>query len=97
MRVCLVIFLGINKLPKKYPFLRKLYNKIHLEGAPQGSVQFVRHGYTLTDSPNLTLIHYLGDDSCVQQFPHCNRKADDQNFARTCPSVLKTICTIYLN
>ena len=82
---------GNHKLPKKDLFLRKLYNKIHLEGAPQGSDQFVRHGYTLIDSPNLTLVHYLGDDSCVQQFPHGNRKADDQNFARTCPSVLNQI------
>ena len=38
-----------------------------------------------------TLIHYLGDHSAAIDFPHGNRKNDENVHVRTCPSVLKAV------
>ena len=38
------------------------------------------------------LIHYLGDEKCVQDFPHGNqRKCPEQNYVQQCPSLRKKI------
>ena len=73
------------------PYLRKLYSKIHRSGDPRGSNQFLRHGYSLLERPELCLIHYIGDESAFQPSTHGNKKHDQQNYTRTCPSVMKEI------
>ena len=52
---------------------------------------FRRFSYSLPGD-NRTLVHYLGDNSDLLPFPHGN-STSDQQYVRTCPSVLKAITT----
>ena len=40
---------------------------------------------------NLTLIHYLGDETAATAIPHGNSKHHERGYTRSCPSVLRTL------
>ena len=47
--------------------------------------------YQLLDSQHYTIIHYIGDQSLISQFPHRNANTSNRNFVRTCPSTMQKI------
>ena len=80
---------GVHKLPKRNPQVLKSYFQI---ATPQGaSPEFVRHSYELIPSNGLVLIHYLGNETAANKFPHGNVKHHTREHIRTCPSVLKDL------
>ena len=69
-----------RKLLKTEPVICKTYfNYMTGKGVQK---EFKRYAYTINDrASNLTLIHYKGDDSIVNENPH----------VRTCGSVLREL------
>ena len=72
--------------------VRKLY---FLARVPEGKTfQFQRHAYVLiadTRSPKPVLVHYIGDESIMIDFPHGNSKKTVKPFIAIAPSVRKEI------
>lgn len=60
---------------------------------------FKRHAFFLLHDKQpqkAVLIHYLGDESVLADFPHGNCKGDNsRNFRRTCPSVLANLSSAH--
>ena len=82
---------GVKRLPKREPKVKKSYFNIQTPKGP--SSDFSKHAYELDPTNNFTLIHYLGDESAANDFPHGNKKNDNRAHIRTCPSVLKELTT----
>ena len=76
---------GVTKLPHKDPIIRKLYFSLDTPNGPCS--EFKRYGYQLICDQSFTLIHYLGDESVANDFPHGNSMKEGA-FIRTCPSYL---------
>ncbi len=66
--------------------MRKSY--FHVANPKGPSSEFVQHAYELVPSTNCVLVHYLGDEKAAVDYPHGNRKHNERNHIRTCPSVL---------
>ena len=80
---------GVVQLPKKCPTLKKRYFILDTPNGPSDS--FRKEVYQLIDDRDYLLIHYMGDQSAIAQFPHRNTKKSDRNFVRTCPSTMKKL------
>ena len=80
---------GVTALPIKNPVLKKSYFVLDTPNDPSKSFQ--GHAYQLIDSKEIILIHYIGNEECISNFPHRNAKTFTP-FVRTCPSYLKR-CT----
>ena len=83
---------GVRRLPKREPQVKKSY--FHIDTPKRPSSNFVKHAYQLVAPSNTStvLIHYIGDEKEVVDFPHGN--ASNQTgrpHVRTCPSVLKSL------
>lgn len=53
---------------------------------------FRREVYNLVDSPdNLRLVHYIGDHTLIEAFPHRNSKIKRGAYSQTLPSTLLAI------
>ena len=83
---------GVRRLPKREPQVKKSY--FHIDTPKGPSSNFVKHAYQLVAPSNTStvLIHYIGDEKEVVDFPHGN--ASNQSgrpHIRTCPSVLKSL------
>ena len=60
----------------------------------QSSSTFTRSSYQLLSPSNVTIVHYLGDESCAVPLPHGNSRCRDERarpHVRTCPSVLESL------
>ena len=82
---------GVTKLPRKpQPKIKKHY--FHAS-TPEGiSKDFQKHAYQLLNNENLTLIHYLGDESIATTYPHGNNiHHPESTFIRTCPSTMSAL------
>ena len=78
---------GVASLPRKEPRVKKSY---YLLDTPDGpSKAFQRHTYQLPNNKNITVIHYVGDESVASHFPHRNAKHSTTPFIHSCPSYLK--------
>ena len=77
-----------SALPAKSPKLNKFY--FHID-TPKGTNKgFAKHAYQIiNENNNLTLVHYIGDDSLSEDFPHRSAKATRSYFC-TLPSYLKS-------
>lgn len=77
---------GVHKLPSNSPLVKKFYFIID---TPQGpSTLFKRHAYQLIGKAEVTLVHYIGDESIGTNFPHRGSVEADKTFIRTLPSYL---------
>ena len=74
----------------KTDVIKKCYYKLD---TPSGlSAEFRREVYNLIAEPDgLRLIHYIGDHTKVQAFPHRNSKTKQGSYSMTLPSTLKSI------
>ena len=64
---------AVTDLPLSAPKSKKYYYSIDTPGGV--SSMFQRHAYKLISSTqNLTLVHYLGDNSVAVDFPHRSAK-----------------------
>ena len=83
---------GPKEIPRRGPLVRKLY---FLARVPEGKTfQFQRHAYVLiadTRTPKPVLVHYIGDESIMIDFPHGNSKKTVKPFIAIAPSVRKEI------
>ena len=80
---------GAKMIPKQDPKIRKVYFVCAL---PSGNdKRFKRYAYFSVDtSIDLIILHYVGDESIVIDFPHGNSH-HCQPYYRTCPSVLENL------
>ena len=86
---------GCDRLPRRQPTLYK--RKFHTMQKDGPSPVFKRSAFTnctAAVSPYV-LVHYSGDATAAETFPHCGSKAttDAKPFQRTAPSVLTRIAT----
>eukprot|EP00794_Sanderia_malayensis_P015337 gene15337-16914_t len=83
---------GPKEIPRRGPLVRKFY---YLARVPEGKTfQFQRHAYMLiadTRTPKPVLIHYIGDESIMIDFPHGNAKKSERPFYAVAPSVRREI------
>ena len=83
---------GPKEIPRRGPLVRKLY---FLARVPEGKTfQFQRHAYILISdyrSPKPVLVHYIGNESIMVDFPHGNSKKTIKPFYAVAPSVRKEI------
>ena len=81
---------GVTALPRKDPVLKKSYFVMDTPNGPSKSFQ--QHAYQLIGSKEITVIHYIGDETSITKFAHRNGK-DSIPFVQTCPSYLKKCAT----
>ena len=85
---------GTKLIPRREPIFRKMH---FVSVLPSGQdKRFKRQAFFLIDAKQprkAVLLHYLGDETIVIDFPHGNAKTD-QVFHRTCPSVLTDLASI---
>ena len=83
---------GVRRLPKREPQVKKSY--FHIDTPKGPSSNFVKDAYQLVAPSNTStvLIHYIGDEKEVVDFPHGNASNQaGRPHIRTCPSVLKSL------
>lgn len=83
---------GTKKLPMKEPVIKKVYFATVLQsGTSAYDKRFRRQAFFSLDDNDAAavLVHYLGDESIAEDFPHGNSKCDsDRPHHRTYPSSL---------
>lgn len=83
---------GPKEIPRKNPLVKKQY---FIGKLPQGKTQaFQKHCYILVDeqrSPYPVLLHYIGDETVMVDYPHGNAKKSSSAYYATAPSVRKDI------
>ena len=55
-------------LPRKRSKIKKMYFNIDTPNGPSGC--FKKHAYQLIDNKEVTLIHYIGDETVAVDFSH---------------------------
>ena len=79
---------GAKKLPEKAPVFTKIY--FH-NTCPDGiNRNFLKEAFKSTCG-KIVIIHYLGDESTVVDYPHGNAKSLSATHQRTAPSVLQSL------
>ena len=78
-----------SRIAKKCPAVKKRYFILDTENGPSES--FRKEVYQSIDNQHYTIIHYMGDQSVISQFPHRNATKSKRNFVRTCPSTMKKV------
>lgn len=71
-----------------------------IESSDKPNNGFRRFGYVSSVTPNTVavIVHYMGDSTIAQGFPHGNAKRQNApKFGRTAPSVLQTFASRNLN
>ena len=83
---------GLKEIPKRDPLVKKLF---FVGKVPEGRTnKFQRHVYTLIGdhrSPKPVLIHYIGDQDVMVDFPHGNTKKTNEPYFATAPSVRRSL------
>ena len=84
-------------IPRSAPVVKKLHFSCVLPSR-ELSKTFRRLAFYLISAKesqvSAVLIHYIGDESVAEEFPHGNSKHSPVNHYRTCPSVLNKMSTV---
>ena len=83
---------GTTRLPKhkENKIIIRYYFQLQVE-ENRTDARFQRAAYRLIDQAFPVLVHYIGDDSLVQQYAHKLSKDNSKIYTRTLPSTLETI------
>ncbi|XP_065656541.1 uncharacterized protein LOC100202561 isoform X2 [Hydra vulgaris] len=85
---------GPKEIPRKNPLVKKQY---FIGKLPHGKTQaFQKHCYVLVSdhrSPYPVLLHYIGDESVMVDYPHGNSKKSNLAYFAIAPSVRKDIAS----
>ena len=84
---------GSKYVSRKDPVFKKVHFATVLQTG-QYDRRFRRQVFLPLHDDHQILIHYLGDETVAEDFPHGNSKSQNRNFTRTCPSVLKKLATV---
>eukprot|EP00111_Clytia_hemisphaerica_P019697 TCONS_00058133-protein len=83
---------GPKAIPRKNPLVKKQYFIGMLPGGKTSAFQ--KHTYTLVGdqrSPYPILLHYIGDETIMVDYPHGNARKSTSAYYATAPSVRKDI------
>lgn len=63
--------------------------KNYLLSTPDGNIDgFRKEAYMKVDDPTLVLVHYMGDESLIVDYPHGNSKHTKRNYIMSKPSTI---------